>query len=107
LRYLLRAAEEAISKPPTVPGLQAQVTLAKNEVQAIKSQLADTVRKQDLDHASAAEEKDGRKNEGYVQLFYKHQYIITLPRKCNIFLEGVSILLFAQYVSISVYVKLS
>jgi hypothetical protein len=66
LRFLLRAAEEAIQKPPSVAGLQAQATLAKGELQAIKTELASTVRKQDLDRASAAEERDGRLNEGYV-----------------------------------------
>ncbi len=63
LRFLLRSAEEAIEKAPSLESLQNQATVTKAEVQAIRTQLADTIRQQALDHAQNAEEKDGRLNE--------------------------------------------
>jgi hypothetical protein len=64
LRFLLRSAEAIIEKPPTIANLQAESTLTKGEVRAMQAQLAETVRKQNIDRATAAEEKDGRTNEG-------------------------------------------
>ncbi len=63
LRFLLRSAEEAIEKAPSLESLQNQANTTKAEVQAIRNQLADTARQQALDSAQAAEEKDGRLNE--------------------------------------------
>ncbi len=39
--------------------------MIRGEVQAIRSELAATARKQAMDHAKTEEEKDGRLNEGY------------------------------------------
>ncbi len=63
LRFLLRSAEEAIEKAPSLESLQNQANATKAEVQAIQTQLADTARQQALDHAKTEEEKDGRLNE--------------------------------------------
>jgi hypothetical protein len=52
-----------IQKKPTITDLQNQAALTRNEVKAIQSQLADTTRNRNLDHARVAEEKDGRDNE--------------------------------------------
>ncbi len=64
LRYLLRSSEAAIERAPTVHSLQAESTLTQGEVRALRTELASTVRKQNIDRATAAEEKDGRTNEG-------------------------------------------
>ena len=64
LRFLLKSAEDMLSYQPSLPDLQNQATVTQTEVQAIKSELAATTRKQALDHASLAEEKDGSTNEG-------------------------------------------
>jgi len=63
LRFLLRSAEELINKAPTLEHLQNQATATKNELQAIRSELAATTRKQNLESAQSAEEKVGRLNE--------------------------------------------
>ncbi len=62
LRFLLRSAEDLINKPPTSTSLQTETTLIKGEVQAIRTELAETTRKQAIDRAKAEEEKDGRQN---------------------------------------------
>ena len=54
-----------LNHQPSLPDLQNQATVTQTEVQAIKSELAATTRKQALDHASLAEEKDGSTNEGW------------------------------------------
>jgi hypothetical protein len=61
---LLRSAEDLINKAPTPASLQTETTLIRGEVQAIRTELAATTRKQALDHAKTEEEKDGRLNEG-------------------------------------------
>jgi hypothetical protein len=66
---LLKSAEEMLKRTPTITDLQNQATVSKTEVQAIQSELAETKRKQALDHASLAEEKDGRLNERYYLIF--------------------------------------
>ncbi len=53
---------------PSITELQNQATVTKTEVQAIREELAETKRKQALDHATIEEEKDGRLNEGLVRL---------------------------------------
>ncbi len=63
LRFLLRKADEAIQKVPTLTDLQNQATATTTVVQAMRTELANTTRKQSLDRASSAEEKDGRLNE--------------------------------------------
>jgi hypothetical protein len=63
LRFLLRSAEDLIEKPPTLNEIQNEATATKAEIKAIQSELASTVQKQALDHASLEEEKDGRTNE--------------------------------------------
>jgi hypothetical protein len=63
LRFLLRKADEAIQKVPTLTEIQNQATATNVVVQAIRTELASTTRKQSLDRASNAEEKDGRLNE--------------------------------------------
>jgi hypothetical protein len=63
LRFLIRSAEELIQTTPTLAGLKNETAIVKNEVRAIRTQLADVVREKDLDRATAAEEKDGRLNE--------------------------------------------
>ncbi len=62
-RFLLRSAEEAISKAPSLEQLQNQAVTTQTELQAIRNELASTARKQDLESATSAEEKDGRLNE--------------------------------------------
>ncbi len=62
-RFLLRSAEEAISKAPSLEQLQNQATTTKAELQAIRNELAATTQKQNLESATSAEEKDGRLNE--------------------------------------------
>jgi hypothetical protein len=62
----LRTSEELIQKPPSLTSLQNETTAARNEIRAIRTQLATTVHQQNLDHATSAEEKDGRVNEKYV-----------------------------------------
>jgi hypothetical protein len=49
---------------PSLTDLQNQATVTQSEVQAIKSELAATTRKQAIDHISLAEEKDGLANLG-------------------------------------------
>ncbi len=66
LRFLLRAAEEAINKAPTLEQLQNQAVAAKAELQSIWNELAATTQKQAVESATNAEEKDGRHNETYV-----------------------------------------
>jgi hypothetical protein len=61
---LLKAAEDLLQHQPTVVDLQNQATVTKSEVQAIRNELATNKRQQALDHASQAEERDGRLNEG-------------------------------------------
>ena len=62
LRFLLRSAEDLINKPPTSTSLQVETTLIRGEVQAIRTELAETTHKQAIDRAKAEEEKDGRQN---------------------------------------------
>ncbi len=64
LRCLLKSAEEALQHQPTLVELQNQTSVVKTEIQAIRTQLATNTHQQGLDHASAAEERDGRLNEG-------------------------------------------
>jgi hypothetical protein len=63
LRYLLKAAEELISKAPTVADLQNQATTSSAVTSAIRAELAVVVDNQNLDHAKTEEERDGRLNE--------------------------------------------
>jgi hypothetical protein len=63
LRYLLKAAEELISKAPTVAELQNQATTSSAVTSAIRAELAVVVDNQKLDHAKTEEERDGRLNE--------------------------------------------
>jgi hypothetical protein len=63
LRFLLKSAEDLINKQLTVAELWNEVTASKAETSAMQSQLATVAANQDLDHASAAKEKDGRLNE--------------------------------------------
>jgi hypothetical protein len=64
LRFLLKSAEDMLKHQPSLTDLQNQATVTQTEVQAIKSELAATTRKQAIDHISLAKEKDGRTNEG-------------------------------------------
>jgi hypothetical protein len=63
---LLRAAEEAINKAPSLEQLQNEAVAAKAELQSIRNELTATTQKQALESATNAEEKDGRQNETYV-----------------------------------------
>jgi hypothetical protein len=65
LRFLLKAAEEMLRHQPSLTDLQNQATVTKTEIRAIQTQLATNTKNQGLDHASSAEEKDGRVNEKY------------------------------------------
>ncbi len=85
LRFLLRAAEEAINKAPTLEQLQNQAVAAKAELQSIRSELAATTQKQALESATNAEEKDGRQNETYV--------CSSSSQICNLYTVYSSILL--------------
>jgi hypothetical protein len=60
----LKSAEDLLQHQPTLTDLQNQATVTKSEIQAIRNQLATNTKQQALDHASQAEEKDGRLNEG-------------------------------------------
>jgi hypothetical protein len=63
LRFLLRSIDESLSHQPTLASLKNEVELAKNVSSSVVAQLAVVSQNQDLDHAGAAEEKDGRLNE--------------------------------------------
>ncbi len=63
LRFLLKSAEESISKQPTLVELQNEATMTKTVVKAMQTELSTTKHKQALDRATIAEEKDGRLNE--------------------------------------------
>jgi hypothetical protein len=76
LRFLLRSADEAINKLPTLASLQTEVTVTKTVVSSIQAELADTKRQRELDHAKSEEEKDGRLNEKYVSLTYFWVYFL-------------------------------
>ncbi len=67
---------------PSITELQNQATITKTEVQAIREELAETKRKQALDHATIEEEKDGRLNEGLVCLL---SYIKPIYQLCPLF----------------------
>jgi hypothetical protein len=49
---------------PSIVDLQNQASVTQTEIKAIRTELAATTQKQGKDHASIAEEKDGRLNEG-------------------------------------------
>jgi hypothetical protein len=59
----VKSADELISKPPSLASLQNEANATKAVVHAIQGELATTKQQQNLDHAQAAEEKDGRLNE--------------------------------------------
>ncbi len=63
LRFLIKSADEMISRPPSLTSLQNDATVTKAVVRAIQDDLATTKQQQNLDHAQNAEEKDGRLNE--------------------------------------------
>ncbi len=60
---MFKAAEDLASKAHTLEHLQNEVILTQAQTTAIQSEVASIKSNQDLDHASAAEEKDGRLNE--------------------------------------------
>ncbi len=60
----MKSAEDLIKHQPTLTELQNQASVTKSEIQAIRTELATTTRKQAKDHASMEEERDGRLNEG-------------------------------------------
>ncbi len=60
---MLKSAEDLLKREPSLNDLQNQATATTTVVRAIQTELAATRRQQDLDHATGAEEKDGRKNE--------------------------------------------
>jgi hypothetical protein len=75
--------ERLINSQPSVAELQNQVTATATVVKSIQTQLATNTKQQNLDHASAAEEKDGRDNEKYaIMLFSSIQspLLSILPR---------------------------
>ncbi len=59
----MKAAEKLINSQPSLTELQNQVTVNTTVVKSIQTQLATNTHNQNLDHASTAEEKDGRLNE--------------------------------------------
>ncbi len=66
LRCLIKSAEDILKHQPSLTDLQNQASVARTEIKAIQSQLATNAQQQKQDHASLAEEKDGRLNEGCV-----------------------------------------
>jgi hypothetical protein len=60
---LVKSAEALISSQPSLADLQNQATVTTTVIRALQTQVASNTRKLDSDHASSAEEKDGRKNE--------------------------------------------
>jgi len=66
LRFLIRTAEEAIQKVPTLTSIQNEATVSKAVVSSMQSELASLKQQRGIDHAKSEEEKDGRLNEKYV-----------------------------------------
>ncbi len=64
LRFLIKSAEDMLKYQPSIVDLQNQASVTQTEIKAIRTELAATTQKQGKDHASIAEEKDGRLNEG-------------------------------------------
>jgi hypothetical protein len=63
LRFLVKSAEALINGQPTLVDLQNQATVSTTVIRALQTQVASNTRLLQGDHASSAEEKDGRLNE--------------------------------------------
>ncbi len=62
--------EKLINTQPSLSELQNQVTATATVVKSIQTQLVSNTHQQNLDHASASEEKDGQLNEKYILLLH-------------------------------------
>ncbi len=63
LRFLLKSAAEMATKQPSPAQLQNQAMTQAAVTSAIQSELSTVSNNQAMDHATIAEEKDGRLNE--------------------------------------------
>jgi hypothetical protein len=70
LRFLVKATETLINSQPTLSELQNQATVSTTVVRALQTQVASNTRQLQGDHASSAEEKDGRLNEKCVGILF-------------------------------------